>query len=45
MGIRRLSELWELALEAEQGIKSGEVSEEQALERLIADLFSLFAKK
>lgn len=45
LGIRRLSELWELALEAEQGIKSGEVSEEQALERLIADLFSLFAKK
>ena len=45
LGVRKLSEFWELALEAEQGVKSGEVSEEQALERLIADLFRLFAKK
>lgn len=45
LGVRRLSEFWELALEAEQGIKSGEVSEEQALERLMADLFSLFSQK
>ena len=42
LGIRKLAELWELALESEQGVKSGEVSEEQALERLMADLSLLF---
>ncbi len=44
LGVRKLAELWELALEAEQGVKSGDVSEEQALERLMADLSLLFAK-
>ncbi|MBQ4133400.1 MAG: DNA polymerase III subunit delta [Desulfovibrionaceae bacterium] len=44
LGVRRLAELWELALEAEQGVKSGEVSEDQALERLLADLSLLFSR-
>ena len=44
LGVRKLAELWELALEAEKGVKSGEVSEEQALEYLMAELSLLFAK-
>ena len=44
LGLRKLANFWDLALEAEQGVKSGAVSEEQALERLIASLFKLFNK-
>lgn len=44
LGVRKLAEFWELALEAEQGVKSGEVSENQALERLMASLSRLFAR-
>ncbi len=42
LGLRGVAALWELALAAEQGIKSGERKEDQALEALTAGLIELF---
>lgn len=44
LGHAGLARIWDLALEAEQGIKSGERSPEQAMEMLVAGLFTLFAR-
>ncbi len=43
LGHRGIARIWRLALEADKGVKSGERNPDQALERLIADLFVLFA--
>ena len=42
LGVRGVAALWDLALTAERGIKSGERKEEQALEALTAGLIALF---
>lgn len=42
LGLRGVAALWDLALTAERGIKSGERKEEQALEALTAGLMDLF---
>lgn len=42
LGPERLPRIWELALEAEWGVKSGERTEGQALELLISGLAELF---
>ncbi len=42
MGRARVARLWDLALEAEKGIKTGERIPEQAMEMLVAGLMSLF---
>ena len=42
LGLRGVAALWDLALAAEWGIKSGERKEEQALEALTAGLIDLF---
>ena len=42
LGLRGVAALWNLALEAERGIKSGERKEDQALEALTAGLIGLF---
>ncbi|WP_035068966.1 DNA polymerase III subunit delta [Nitratidesulfovibrio termitidis] len=44
LGHAGLARIWDLALEAELGIKSGERSPEQAMEVLVAGLFTLFAR-
>lgn len=45
LGPVRLSKIWDLALEAEMGIKTGERKPEQAMEILVAGLLSLFSPK
>ena len=45
MGQVNISLLWELALEAESGVKSGQVSSEQTMDNLAAKLFKLFSRK
>lgn len=45
LGFVGIARIWRLALEADKGVKSGERSPDQALERLIADLFILFAPR
>ncbi len=42
LGFAGVARLWEMALAAEKGIKTGERSPEQAFEMLTADLFRLF---
>ncbi len=42
LGFSGLGKIWELALAAEKGIKSGERSPEQTQEKLLAELFILF---
>jgi DNA polymerase-3 subunit delta len=42
LGAGGIARLWDIALHAEKGIKSGERSPEQAFEMLAADLFMLF---
>jgi DNA polymerase-3 subunit delta len=42
LGAARLARIWDLALQADKGIKSGERSPEQAFEILTAGLFLLF---
>ena len=42
LGLRGVAALWDLALAAERGIKSGERKEDQALEALTAGLIALF---
>jgi len=42
LGYIGIARLWELALQADKGIKSGERSPDQAFEMLAADLFLLF---
>ncbi|MFO7726845.1 MAG: hypothetical protein R6X11_00800 [Desulfonatronovibrio sp.] len=43
LGAARISLLWEMALEAESGVKSGQVSPGQAMDKLTAKLFKLFS--
>lgn len=43
LGPVRLSKIWDLALEAETGIKTGERKPEQAMEILVAGLLALFS--
>ncbi|TVM15365.1 DNA polymerase III subunit delta [Oceanidesulfovibrio indonesiensis] len=43
LGRTRIAALFDLALEAEYGVKSGERTPEQALERLVAGMAALFA--
>lgn len=43
LGRSRIAALFDLALEAEYGVKSGERTPDQALERLVAGLAALFA--
>jgi DNA polymerase III subunit delta len=43
IGSRKLARVWQLALEAELGIKSGRFSPEQALEQLVSGLMLLFS--
>jgi len=43
LGGRRIAHIWDLALEAELRVKTGEAGEDQALELLIAELSRLFA--
>jgi DNA polymerase-3 subunit delta len=45
LGFAGLARIWELALIADKGIKTGERSPEQAFEMLAADLFLLFASE
>jgi DNA polymerase-3 subunit delta len=42
LGFGGIARLWHLALQADKGVKCGEHSVEQGLERLIAELFRLF---
>lgn len=44
LGFAGVARLWELALVADKGIKSGERSPDQAFEKLAADLFMLFGR-
>ncbi len=44
LGFPGLARIWDLALAAEKGIKSGERSPEQAQEKLLAELFTLFRR-
>jgi DNA polymerase-3 subunit delta len=44
LGLGGIARLWDMALHAEKGIKSGERSPEQAFEMLAADLFMLFGR-
>lgn len=45
LGYGGLSRIWDAALAADKGVKTGERSPHQAFEILIADLFSLFKRK
>lgn len=45
LGLRGVAALWDLALTAERGIKSGERKEDQALEALTAGLIDLFQRR
>jgi DNA polymerase-3 subunit delta len=45
LGPARLAAIWELALDAEHGVKSGGRNPQQALELLMADLFALFGHR
>lgn len=45
LGHGGLARMWDLTLEAERGIKTGERSPEQALDALVAGLFSLFGRR
>lgn len=42
LGLSGIAKLWHLALEADKGVKTGEHSPDQALERLLASLSLLF---
>ena len=42
LGVARIARIWDLALQADKGIKTGERSPEQAFEILAAELFTLF---
>ncbi len=42
LGGRRIARIWDVAMEAELRVKSGEAGEDQAMEMLIADLSRLF---
>ena len=43
LGRQKLSRIWDLALEADRGVKTGERNPEQAMEMLVAGLFALFS--
>ena len=42
LGVPRIARIWDLALQADKGIKTGERSPEQSFEMLTAELFTLF---
>ncbi|MDR2892153.1 MAG: DNA polymerase III subunit delta [Deltaproteobacteria bacterium] len=42
LGYGGLARIWDLALQADKGVKTGERSPQQAFERIIAELFTLF---
>lgn len=44
LGAPGLARLWDMAMEAEAGVKSGRKSPDQAMELLVADLHALFAR-
>ena len=44
LGLARLARIWELALDADAGVKSGQKSPDQAMQSLVADLFALFKR-
>lgn len=44
LGLPGVARLWEIALKADKGIKSGERSPDQAFEMLASDLFMLFGR-
>ncbi|MDR3175931.1 MAG: DNA polymerase III subunit delta [Desulfovibrio sp.] len=44
LGEERIASLWDIALRAEKGIKSGERDVDQAMDMLAADLFALFGE-
>lgn len=45
LGHSALSQIWNIALEAERGIKMGERNTEQAMDAMVASLSSLFASR
>jgi len=45
LGPRNIARLWDMILEAEAGVKSGTILQDQALEKLTADLYQLFRQK
>ena len=45
LGFAGIARLWEIALMADKGIKTGERSPDQACQMLTADLFALFGQK
>ena len=45
LGFAGIARIWEFAMMADKGIKSGERSPEQAFEKLAADLFQLFGQR
>lgn len=44
LGLAGVARIWEIALKADKGIKSGERSPDQAFEMLASDLFMLFGR-
>jgi len=44
LGAAGLARLWEFIMEAESSVKSGRASPDQALERLVGDLYALFPR-
>lgn len=44
LGAAGLARLWDMAMEAESGVKSGSKSPDQAMEMLVADLHVLFSR-
>ncbi len=42
LGPQNIARLWDMILEAEAGVKSGTILQDQALEKLTADLYRLF---
>ncbi|MDR2800120.1 MAG: DNA polymerase III subunit delta [Desulfovibrio sp.] len=45
LGEERIASLWDIALRADRGIKSGERDVDQAMDMLAADLFTLFGEE
>ncbi len=45
LGLEKISALWDMLLDADVGVKSGNVPSEQAMEKLTAGLFKLFSNR
>lgn len=45
LGYPGLARIWDLALEAERGIKTGERTTDQAMDALVAGMFTLFGRR